>query len=854
MALEFDRSWIWHPQFNESERGTAGRFLHFRRIFHIDTEGLPPSLKLYVTADTRYKLYVNHQLVGFGPVKGDENLWFYDEVDIAPFLNPGRNIIGVHVLRFFHATTYAPSFPRLPSGGLRIQPRECDGFYKTELATSEKWETAIDWFTTLRVDEPEDHFLHIYEKADPTGEPLQWVPAEVLEYKISTGNSTPWKLSPRLIPPLRVERSAQITAIHNVDSAFSSDTWRASLCSEHTASDRHGLLLPAGTQHALELEVPHHTTAFIRIRFKRPALAGSILRVKYSESYEDEPESVPWTRRKEDRRDTTKRLYGPEDIYHFHGPLSSPNPGYHPDEETQEIFTPFHFRTFRFMGLNISVHPSSDLVVKSIEIETVTYPLEIHASFKAEPDSDSTQLWTTSIRTLQNCMHDCYEDCPFYEQLQYALDTRSSALFTYYLSGDDRLARQAITQLHSSFNAHVGLTKSRAPSHRAQYIPTFSLFWICMVADHFLFFADGDFTSRFLPVIDAVLWYFQSRIDRRYGLTRTFPSTSTSTSTEPGPGPGSGNGTGIWPFIDWTPQWKPHGIPPAVQKTGISTFVNEVYAYTLELAAQLATALNQAPLASAYHCRAEKINHALRQHCFTGTFFTDSLASQASERADSDTNRSIDMDISQHCQTWAVLCAAIPDRKSQRRLMSASMGLSATGAITQESTAMSFYTLRALSRASEAETDAESLYNTSYTNFWFPWQAQLTQNCTTWIEDSVSQRSDCHAWGSIPIFEFLAEVVGVKPAGPGWDVIEFCPRVGLYECVEARVPLGGGNGRIRGVVDVKWNRMEDSRGGTRVCLRVQGEDVAGIRINVSVSGKRMIHENCVDGLEIILRE
>lgn len=83
-ATVLDKSWMWHPSFSEAQGSTAGLFVHFRK--HLQLEQVPKTLPIQITADTRYKLYVNKSLVAFGPVKGDANLWFYDEVDIASFL------------------------------------------------------------------------------------------------------------------------------------------------------------------------------------------------------------------------------------------------------------------------------------------------------------------------------------------------------------------------------------------------------------------------------------------------------------------------------------------------------------------------------------------------------------------------------------------------------------------------------------------------------------------------------------------------------------------------------------------------------------------------------------------------
>ena len=429
------------------------------------------------------------------------------------------------------------------------------------------------------------------------------------------------------------------------------------------------------------------------------------------------------------------------------------------------------------------------------------YPLDVHASFDTEDIGNSPgsypEIWSTSLRTLSNCLHDCYEDCPFYEQMQYAMDTRSSILFTYAISHDDRLARQAIIQLHNSYVPSLGLTASRAPTHQLQVIPHFSLYWICMVQDHFEYFGDVDFVRQFTHTCDGILETFSRNVDPKLGLVR-----HDSTSTH-------------WLFVDWTDSWRPMGIPPAGERTGFLSYTSMLYAYALRASAKLVRSIGRQGMAEEYDWRSKLLVEAVQTHCFDGHFFTDGLAVKSDPA----------QDYSQHTQLWAVLSGAASDALATS-ILQASLFLSAAkeGKTTQlntpdivfspTSTAMSFYTLRALSTASPA------LYNTHFHTFWEPWREQLALNLTTWEEDSVSQRSDCHAWGCAALYEFSAEVAGVRPGRPGWETIRFSPRVGLFREFKGQVPFGGGRRCAKGMASVEWRAVDGEEKVFKVSLRL----------------------------------
>lgn len=84
--------WIWLP----GERTLPCTFVLFRKEFEL--EKLPKFARGWITADSRYILYVNGTRVQFGPAPHDPRHTEADPINIAPYLRVGTNVIGVHVL------------------------------------------------------------------------------------------------------------------------------------------------------------------------------------------------------------------------------------------------------------------------------------------------------------------------------------------------------------------------------------------------------------------------------------------------------------------------------------------------------------------------------------------------------------------------------------------------------------------------------------------------------------------------------------------------------------------------------------------------------------------------------------
>src|SRR5450432_603246 len=99
LTTEWNAYWISVP----GESPDAYGVYLFRKSFDLNT--IPGKMLVHVSADNRYKLFVNGKQVLMGPARGDLTHWNFETLDIAPFLRTGRNIIAARV---WNESTYRP--------------------------------------------------------------------------------------------------------------------------------------------------------------------------------------------------------------------------------------------------------------------------------------------------------------------------------------------------------------------------------------------------------------------------------------------------------------------------------------------------------------------------------------------------------------------------------------------------------------------------------------------------------------------------------------------------------------------------------------------------------------------------
>jgi alpha-L-rhamnosidase len=694
---------------------------HFRKLLKLEKP--PAHFIVHVSADNQFLLYVNQQRVGSGPARSDLPHWRFETYDLGPYLRSGTNLLAATVWNFGVHSALAQMSDRT---GFLLQ-----GETETERVadTNETWEAEQEnGITAAAVSSlPADTYF--------AGEPSERVDAAAFDWEWNSAShrkpnprwkeavsiakasprgerfpSTNWQLIPDPLPHMNMELApvGKVVRASGIDlpSQFPDEPFR----------------VPAHAKASILIDTSHLTTAYPELTVTGGA--GSMVRATYAEALYDEKGN------KGNRNEIAgKHIAGVYDEFLPDGPTRT--------------FVPLAWKTWRFLQLDITTSNEA-LQVDRLRSWFTAYPFEQRGHFDSD-DSTLASIWEIGWRTARLDAHDTYMDTPYWERLQYVGDTRIQALLSYTVAGDDRLARQAI-QAYNDSRIPDGITQSRYPSSQPQYIPTFSLLWIGMVHDFWLYRNDLDFVRAQLAGTRTVLdWFLQHQ--RADGLLGKLP---------------------WWVFVDWAEDFNT-GEPPQDQDGG-SAIITLQFIEALRYGAELEDVYGHAARAQMYREAVNRATQALLKLCW-------------SEKYDLIADTPAQAHFSQHANILGIWLDVIPQAQQQsalRKVLSASDARlksdSALPPMSQATYYFRFYLARALQHAGMGK---------EYLPLLQPWRNMVALGLTTWAEQPEPTRSDSHAWSAHPNYDLLTIVAGIRPASPGFRTVAIEPNLGALKHISA---------------------------------------------------------------------
>jgi hypothetical protein len=471
-------SWVAHPD------AKPPFVAAFRKRFTLEHA---TTLRVHVSTDQRYQLYLDGERIGQGPERGAPELWFYESYNLT--LDAGEHVL---VARVWHwGLQHSPQAQMSVTPGFLLA---AEGEWQDMLSTGlSAWECRLlDGYSFGQFERIPWKGGNTYldgraypwgvERGDDEGD--GWQPAQTLRRAMA--RRIDWELPPQHIlhpatlPPM-TDDARYVGVVRLASNASHLDAREipirqadnkaedAEMWQRLVRGEGHVIVPPHSIKRAL-IDLQNYTIAFAALVTSGGADAR--IRVRWAEALN---RGLNLWRGDKGNRDEVEGKF-----------MLGNGDDYITDGGQRRTFAPLWWSAGRYVEVVVQTH-DEPLTIESFVIRETRYPLEMESAFEASDPSpfDSAQgssgqgkrlndILPILARGIQCTANETYFDGPHWEEIMYLGDTRLESLCTYVMSRDDRLPRKALRTFDAS-RLPSGLTQSRYPCSLLQIIPPFSL-------------------------------------------------------------------------------------------------------------------------------------------------------------------------------------------------------------------------------------------------------------------------------------------------------------------------------------------------------------------------------------------
>lgn len=495
------------PVFSECSRwitapaavGKKNCYVRFYRSFTLDEE--PDELKLLITAECYYLLWVNGQIAGNGPVRGTAKLHYFDQYDIACYLRKGTNHLAV-LCHNPNTETFISS-PGFAAPALRL---EIPG----KVFSNERFraQLAADYLNTpelfaVQTGFMEDRLMHLApdERRWTLGldEVKQWDGAMLLE--------SPWhkELCLRDVPttvrrsilPVDLVRSGSVVRTDKFDQELykqiESEVWsdcaleRLQNTGSLFRSDQNCTVLPAadGSGVGLIVDLGQDYAGFTDIEVECRT-AGTFLAVSYGEFLLENGRF---------QLDFKNPAYGLSDRYILTAGVN-------------RIGSKLCERGGRYIQL-LFHDLKSPVRITRLRFVEHRYDFADNGSFHCS-DTELDRIWQMCVETLKCCTTDVFTDCPWRERSFWindlVVENRTSLAAFGPLDLHKRAFKLAFSQQRKDGWLPGVCPAPQVPESELQWVlPSTNLFIFLMLKDYYTASGDAQTILQYLDNLERIL-------------------------------------------------------------------------------------------------------------------------------------------------------------------------------------------------------------------------------------------------------------------------------------------------------------------------------------------------------------
>ncbi len=422
------------------------------------------SVKAWVSADVKYRLYVNGIMVGRGPaeVSGDYGYsepapyWYYDQYDLGYIFKPGVNVITAEVvLQPDEMADYS-----MGHGGFLFEAKvDYSNGQSETIISDDTWQgtPGSAFINHFRNPFAGHGHANLYlaqlelagwheEGFDASG----WPGCDVVDK--ATGGR--WNLIPREVPPLM---EARIQA-RKVLIPFEQHRHRIENPDAMLRDDDTYALVRSGSPVTFWLDFGKEYSG--HLCFLIDGVRDMKLRIEYQE------------------------IAGKSDRFSE----------YIMRDGLQE-FECIRLDAFEHVKVTISNFCGKDIKIYNMCCNFTSYPVSYEGKFQCSDDL-LNKVWQVGAWTNQMCMQAYHLDSPIHQETVSCVgDYVIESLMNYYTFGDKWLVRQDLKKLANFLQRADGV----------MFCTSYSLLWTEMLADYYRYTGDDSLFDEMMPVVDMLL-------------------------------------------------------------------------------------------------------------------------------------------------------------------------------------------------------------------------------------------------------------------------------------------------------------------------------------------------------------
>ena len=251
------------------------------------------------------------------------------------------------------------------------------------------------------------------------------------------------------------------------------------------------------------------------------------------------------------------------------------------------------FRRFGCRYVQFFVH-SSAVTVHYAGIRPTLYPLK-HKQYKSGNLLRET-IYKVCQNTLQQCLHEHYEDCPWREQALYTMDSRNQMLCGYYAFGETEAPRASL-ELISHGVRPDGILSLCYPMGGDAPIPSFSCMYFVQMDEYIRHSGDVTLAAAVFDKLETVMEAFHKKLQPE-GIIENFY------------GPGPEGRCDYWNFYEWSDTM--HG-PFGETQRRLECPLNCFYSLAMQSLANICDALGKTAYAAELRERVRSLNAAIAE-------------------------------------------------------------------------------------------------------------------------------------------------------------------------------------------------------------------------------------------------